>query len=236
MGWKMAWRVPTTGLKLILPTPPTPQIYHIVHIDRLRSILDEGGLLSDAEITRRADADPNRNWGTTIGMSDIKRRRRKGCRLSSHPGLFVGRCVPFYFCPRSVMLYVIHKANHPELAYRGGQVPIVHLEADLRRVVAWAEKDQRRWAFTLSNAGSGYFRDFADLAQLDKIDWGAIAADSWQDCKEEKQAEFLVERSFPWNLVTRIGVISKDISRQVSTVMADMDHRPSVEIKRAWYY
>ena len=31
------------------------------------------------------------------------------------------------------MLYVIHCANHPELAYRGGQQPIIHLEADLHQ-------------------------------------------------------------------------------------------------------
>ena len=37
------------------------------------------------------------------------------------------------------MLYLIHRANHSELDYRGGQDPIVHLEADLREAVDWAE-------------------------------------------------------------------------------------------------
>ena len=37
-----------------------------------------------------------------------------------------------------------------ELAYRGGQGPIVHLEADLRDSVAWADQNRSRWAFTLS--------------------------------------------------------------------------------------
>lgn len=55
--------------------------------------------------------------------------------LNSHPGLYVGQCVPFYFCPRSVMLYVIYCANHDELSYRGGQGPILHLEADLYETV-----------------------------------------------------------------------------------------------------
>jgi hypothetical protein len=43
------------------------------------------------------------------------------------------------------MLFVIHRANHPELAYRGGQEPIVHLEADLYEVIRWADADGRRW-------------------------------------------------------------------------------------------
>ena len=46
--------------------------------------------------------------------------------------------MPFYFCPRSVMLYLIHKANHPELDYHGGQGAILHLESDLNTVIAWA--------------------------------------------------------------------------------------------------
>ena len=57
--------------------------------------------------------------GTTIGMSTIKQVRLSRS-LTSHPGLHVGQCVPFYFCPRSVMLYMIFMANHPDLGYRGG--------------------------------------------------------------------------------------------------------------------
>ena len=68
-------------------------------------------------------------------MYGIKQRRRS-LTLNSYPRLRVGECVPFYFCPRSIMLYAIFRANLPELSYRGGQVPIVHLEADLRQTVA----------------------------------------------------------------------------------------------------
>ena len=63
-------------------------------------------------------------------MSEVKQRRLTK-RLGSRPGLCVGYCVPFYFCPRSVMHYLIYKANHRKFDDRGGQGPIVHLEADL---------------------------------------------------------------------------------------------------------
>jgi len=76
--------------------------------------------------------------GTTIGMTAIK-TRRLSLPLESHPDLHVGDCVPFYFCPRSVMLYLIHQANHPDLSYRGGQGSIIHLEADLHETVARAD-------------------------------------------------------------------------------------------------
>ena len=209
--------------------PAEPKIYHIAHVDRLASIVSEARLWSDAEIQRRG------HTGTMIGMSDIKQRRLTNS-LSSHAGLFVGDCVPFYFCPRSVMLYVIYMADHPSLAYRGGQGPIVHLEADLHETIAWADENQLRWAFALSNAGSSYFQDYCDVAQLDKIDWNAVRATQWRDRREEKQAEFLIERSFPWTLVRRIGVHSDRVGQQVQEAMRGAGHQPPVERRRNWYY
>jgi len=114
----------------------TPRIYHIVHGDRLASIIADGVLWCDAEMQR------NLRPGTSIGMSTIKERRLRK-RLNSCPGLRVGDCVPFYFCPRSVMLYVIYKKNHQELPCRGGQEPIVHLEAEVQEVVDWAERNEQ---------------------------------------------------------------------------------------------
>jgi len=52
--------------------------------------------------------------------------------VKCHPGTKVGQYVPFYFCPRSIMLYILHRGNHPDLDYREGQGPILHLQADSR--------------------------------------------------------------------------------------------------------
>ena len=210
--------------------PTKPKIYHIVHVDRLPSIISGGRLWPDAMMVHRDAA------GISIGISSIKERRRT-LPLTNHPELQVGGCVPFYFCPRSVMLYVIHMGNHPELAYRGGQEPIVHLEADLRRTVAWANSNSLRWAFTSSNAGSRYFEDYSDLAQLDKIDWDAAQANNWAgERKEPKQAEFLIESSFPWELVSRVGIESQRIYGRVRGALSKSCHRPTVAIRPDWYY
>ena len=212
-----------------MPVPVNPRIYHICHVDRLPSVVAESGLLCDAEAARR------RMRGTTIGMSGVKQRRLLS-PLGSHADLRVGDCVPFYFCPRSIMLYVIHMANHEALAYRGGQDPIIHLEADLRRTVAWAEKHDQRWAFTLSNAGAKYFEDRSDLARLHEIDWVAVKAQDRREHKDGKQAEFLIERRFPWTLVERIGVLSQQVCRRVSAALGVAAHKPRVEIVGRWYY
>ena len=210
--------------------PMKPKIYHIVHVDRLPSIVSDGRLWCDAKMVHRNAA------GTSIGISSIK-QRRLSLPLTSHPDLHVGDCVPFYFCPRSVMLYVVHMGNNPELEYGDGQEPIVHLEADLRRTVAWAKCNNHRWAFTSSNAGSYYFEDYADLAQLDKIDWDAVQASTWAgERKGPKQAEFLIEDSFPWALVSRVGIKSRQTYDKVHAALSRSRHRPRVEIRPDWYY
>lgn len=210
--------------------PPQPKIYHIAHVDRLPSIVATGGLLSDAMVQAQALG------GTMIGMNHIKQRRLTELQLTSHPGLFVGACVPFYFCPRSVMLYLIHRRN-AELTYQGGQTPIIHLQADLGAVVAWANAQPARWAFTLSNAGSYFFEDRNDLARLGEINWTAVQATNWSGVlKEGKQAEFLLEQRFPWHLVERIGVQSAAIYGQVVNALPAHGHRPPVEVRQDWYY
>lgn len=223
-----------------MPPPNDPKIYHIVHVDRLPSIIAEGGLLCDAEIVLCQEA--GQAMGTTIGMDSIKQRRLSELTLTSHPGLYVGQCVPLYFCPRSIMLYLIYCANHPELTYRGGQGPVVHLEIDLNAAVEWADLNGVRWAFTLSNAGAYYFEDRAELAQLGEINWDAVQTNRWSgsgispSIKESKQAEFLMERSLPWELVSRIGVRSRQVYGQVVDALQSADHKPHVEIKPDWYY
>lgn len=209
--------------------PAQPKLYHIVHVDRLSSIIGDGGLWCDAEVVRRGCA------GSTIGMAGIKQRRLHELSLTSHLGLYVGDCVPFYFCPRSIMLYMIHRHN-AELDYDGGQAPIVHLQADLMATVAWADAQSRRWAFTLSNAGSYYFEDRCDLAQLDALDWQAVQARNWRQCKEGKQAEFLLEHAFPWHLIERIGTQSDAVCRQVVNAIQPNAHRPAIQVRRDWYY
>ncbi len=212
--------------------PPNPLLYHITHVDNLVSIVEDGGLWSEAEIARRRPAH------RTVGIGNLKQRRLERCEVGCHPGTRVGDYVPFYFCPRSVMLYVLHRGNHPELSYGGGQRKIVHLEADLRAVVAWADGAAVRWAFSDRNAGTSYARFFNDLGDLDQVSWEAVATNDWRDpvLKDGKQAEFLVYRFFPWKLVRKIGVIDRGMARTVASLLARADHRPEVAVEPSWYY
>ncbi|QIL01618.1 DUF4433 domain-containing protein [Sphingomonas sinipercae] len=213
------------------PCPANAKIYHIVHIDRLPSILAAGGLLSDARM-RAAGA-----CGTTIGMGDLKATRLRR-QVDVRPRTFVGDYVPFYFCSRSIMLYVIHMANHPALAYRGGQQPIIHLEADLARVLDWVEEQEVPWAFSLGNATAVFTEFRAHRGSLDELRWDLIPRTMFTDpeVKEAKQSELLVHDFFPWELFDRVGTHSDPIAMQVAQALQGQPHRPLVQRMSGWYY
>jgi hypothetical protein len=211
--------------------PRSPKIYHITHVENLPQIVDSV-LWSDAERIRR-----QLNC-KIVGMSEIKRRRLEELEVDCHPGTKVGEYVPFYFCPRSIMLFLLFKGNHVDLNYAGGQRPIVHLQADLHRVVEWADSAGRRWAFSTGNAGTRYTQFFSDLGELERLDWNAFAATNWKDLmvRERKQAEALIQESFPWELIERIGVIDRRMAESVAEVLKNAAHKPEVVAEPNWYY
>ena len=210
--------------------PDAPKIYHIIHADNLPSLIEHGCLWSDAEMLRRGIL------CTTIGMSEIKSRRLNELVVECYPTTKVGDYVPFYFCPRSVMLYVLHQGNARGLNYHGGQTPIIHLESDLYRTIQWAQNASRRWAFTRSNAGAFYTRFYTSVAELNLVNWQAVEATQWKGLTDGKQAEFLLHENFPWSLVERIGVIDRTIEAKVKSHIQKSSHIPPVEILRDWYY
>lgn len=136
------------------------------------------------------------------------------------------------------MLFLLHKGNHSDLSYTQGQRPIVHLRADLRRVVEWANSEHRKWASSNGNAGTRYTRFFDNLEELEKLDWNAIEATNWKDLmiRERKQAEFLVYGCFPWELVERIGVADNRIATTVQTILSEAVDKPEVVVTPNWYY
>jgi hypothetical protein len=213
------------------PPPARPKIFHITHVDNLDAIVAAGGLFSDAAMI--AAGGPQ----AAIGMTRIK-QRRLGLPVSCHAGDHVGDYVPFYFCPRSIMLFVIHCANSPDLTYRGGQGPIVHLQSDLHDVVSWAAQHGKRWAVSNVNAGARYAQFFSKLDDLDQIDWNAVRNTQFQDpvVREAKQAEFLLNESFPWRLIEAVGVHSDAILARANASIAASSHHPPVNVRPGWYY
>jgi hypothetical protein len=216
----------------MMTVPTRPKIYHITHINNLEFITSAGLIWSDARrIKNGVDCQ-------VIGMSEIKQRRLEELPVTCHHGTRVGEYVPFYFCPRSIMLYILHRGNHADISYRQGQKPIVHLQADLFDTIAWAQANSVRWAFSTVNAGARYAEFFCDMADLNQINWDAVAQDDFRspETKEGKQAEFLIFESFPWNLVEKIGVMDAEIASKASMAICEALHHPIVNVERTWYF
>ncbi len=167
--------------------PKQIPIYHITHIDNLPDILEDGGLNSDAVMAQR---DPK-----LIGFTEIKRRRLNEIHVPCCAFHYVGDFVPFYFCPRSPMLFTINKGNtgHPP----GCQNRILHLVSRVEEGIATG----RPWAISSGNAGAYHTTFDAEIDALDALDWTAIRATQWAGRQHQKMAEFLVQDFFPWSSI-----------------------------------
>lgn len=202
--------------------PEQALIYHITDVENLPSILTEGGLRSDAVM---AEKNP-----TIIGYGHIKARRLTQIRVNCCGGRFVGEFVPFYFCPRSPMLYTTNKGATGRPS--GCQRTILHL---VSRVSVGIAMD-RAWAVSDGNAGAIHTWFGATLDAIKTLDWEAIRATDWRGKTHQKSAEFLVADFFPWTGIHAIGCHNSEVARQVQDLVGSQPHRPAVTVEPAWYY
>ena len=199
-----------------------PDLFHISHINNLASIIQSGGLISDAIRINQKIGNQN------IGYSHIKQRRLQHLVRVSQRGV-IGNYVPFNFCPRSVMLFVVYR-GHAD--YNGGQQSILHLVTDVERVRA----HNPDCFFTDIHADLGYAEQIVDFSRMKDLNWNAIGEHYWSNVKEAKQAEFLAFNSVPWAAIKEIAVINQQVAAQVSAMILNHPHQPAVSIKPQWYY
>ena len=202
-------------------------VYHITHVDNLPSIIHRGGLVCDRNAQEACIVH--------IGHRHIKERRMNRA-VPLPPFGAVGDYVPFYFAPRSPMLYAIHHGFVE--GYEGGQMGVIHLVASVEAVA----QCRLRWVFTDGHADMVPLTSFYnDLADLNNIDWSVMNSRYWFDTNEDpdrkrrRQAEFLVHEFFPWDQVSLIGVHDDAVATQVHAVIDGFADQPSVEEKSSWY-
>jgi hypothetical protein len=202
--------------------PARTLIYHITDIEFLPSILKDGGLHSDAVMAQREQK--------LIGYSEIKKRRLNEIHVPCCGYHYVGDFVPFYFCPRSPMLFSINKGNTGQPP--GCQKSILHLVSTIADGLA----TEKPWAISSGNAGAYHTTFAAEIEALDALDWEAIRATQWQGKQHQKMAEFLVRDFFPWTSIKHIGCFNSAVATKVAELLNQQKHRPPVEVKSSWYY
>ncbi|MGL5604843.1 MAG: type II toxin-antitoxin system toxin DNA ADP-ribosyl transferase DarT [Plesiomonas sp.] len=199
------------------------KISHITHFDNLDSILSQGCLWSDAKRIELGLINQN------IGYSHIKQRRLIR-PVSVAAGGTIGQYVPFNFCPRSVMLYVIHRGHDD---YRDGQDSILHLISDVDTV----RLSNQYCFFTDIHADLDYAEQIDDFSRINELDIKRIINERyWHDFKEEKQAEFLAFESVQWHTIHCIGVKNQEMSDRVRLALEGQAHQPEIVVKPSWYY
>jgi len=139
---------------------PTP-LYHFTHISHLETVL-AAGLRCDAAM-QGTDELVNE-----VGNLDVKQRRR-GRQVPVSPFGVTADYVPFYFAPRSPMMYAIHTGNVAQ--YSGGLDPLVYLVTTPEQAAAAG----RAYVITDGNCASALTEFSADLADLDElVDWSIM--------------------------------------------------------------
>jgi len=224
-----------------VPAPTPTRLFHITAIANLPAILAAGALLS-------------KNGGAAAGINyqNIAHAGAQGARamraVPNPPGGMVHDFVPFYFAPRSPMLYAINGGRVTGCPWR--QADIVHFETTVERVTARG----RPFVFYDRNATLAFSTAYTDLAHLDTaVAWDLITEAPqldgycayWQsratvaryaDRMERRQAEFLVRNAAPLTCMTRLGVIDAARQAQVQAMVARAGVPLAVDIMPSWYF
>ena len=207
---------------------PTP-IYRLLHIDNLTVILGCGGIHAPNHPPEGAcDYRAIHN----VDIQKIRRQRPIACG----PGGTVHDYVAFYFGPRSPMLLQLHTGRVE--GYDEGQEPLIYAVSTVETIV----QAQLEFVFSDGHGIAAFTQWFDDLNDLDKVDWDMAYADYWADTVDDmdrqrrKQAEFLVHRFCPWEVVHRIGVLNEAVKERVERILNRKNISMPVEVRRQWYY
>ena len=217
------------------PPNPTP-IYRLVHVDNLAWILQRGCL--DAPNHTAPGAPPYHS------IAHANSQGRRALRpITKGPGGVLHDYIPFYFNPRSPMLYANHMRNVAANPHGQGVIVI------LKSTVQLTAQNGCSFVFTDGHGVMAPLTTFYDdLAALPKVPWDVIARTYWHkgpggvrdpDGSRKRQAEFMVHQSFPWDLVEDIGVLDQTLAARAQAHLAAAPatvHQPPVTIRRSWYF
>jgi hypothetical protein len=224
-----------------MPAPRPTRLFHITAIANLPAILARGALLSK-----------NGGAATGINYQNIAHAGAQGARAArsvpNPPGGLVHDFVPFYFAPRSPMLFAINGGRVTGCPWR--QADIVHFETTVENVTALRQP----FVFYDRNATLAFSTPYTDLAHLDtavawdliteapQLDgfcrfWQSLPADPrYADRMERRQAEFLVRDQAPLGCMTRLGVIDTERQVLVQGLLAQAGVPLRVDVMQSWYF
>lgn len=206
-------------------TPENGYLFRITHESNLPFLLRHGLVCPNH---------PNQDPDFRMIANQEVDEKRESHQVPIEPGGVLHDYVPFYFAPRSPMLYWIHERGHcpqEEIVYLGSRVDKV-VEAGLP------------FLFTNGHAimsFSTWHNQAQDLCEV--IDWPVMRGKYWNnsdadaDRKRRRMAEFLVHHHVPLSLIGAIGVKTEQKKMQVEGLLRSCSlHGPVVIVRPDWYF
>jgi ssDNA thymidine ADP-ribosyltransferase, DarT len=205
-------------------------IMHFTHVRNLSGILATGCLQADSFVDRSS--------ALRVEAADLDiKAKRKAIRIRLAPYGCVTDYVPFYFAPRSPMLYKLAKGGVP--TYTDGQDPLIYLVS----TVDTATRAGLQCLFSDGNCTAAVTQVCADLTQLDSmVDWEVMHAQRWNNTAEDgdrmrrRMAEFLVHERLPIGCVAGIAVRTDAMKEQVDGILATQGASLPVRVRAGWYF
>jgi hypothetical protein len=203
-----------------------PAIYHFTDIENLQAILSAGELRSHAAAACVVD----------IADETIKSRRAR-TEVPCGPRGMICDYVPFYFAPRSPMLFSIKSGNVDGVSSE--QTRLVYVVSSTEVVLGAG----LRHVFTDGNAAAAFTSFHTDLARLAAIvDWPLLRARYWSNTPEDSDrrrrrgAELLIHEALPLGLVSEFGVYDLGVRTRVAQAVDDAGSDIPVRVRRDWYF
>lgn len=140
-----------------------------------------------------------------ISYYDLQERRKRK-QIRHGPGGDLHDYVPFYFAPRSPMMYRISRGALE--GYEGGAEPLVYLVSSVQKIC----EAGTGFVFTEGHPIKAITEFFDDLDDLGEVHWDVMRSKFWNDTdaapdrKRRRQAEFLVHGEFRWSEVEFLAV------------------------------
>lgn len=201
-------------------------LYHFTHASNIPRILEQRALIPSGRARVRRD----------IGDKSIKHARRSRV-VDCGPGGVLADYVPFYFAPRSPMLYRLYVEEKEGKG--AGQRPLVYLVSTIEKVQSLG----CRFVFSDANARARAAKYCDDLSRLDEfVDWELMKSAYWNNTPDypnrvsRRQAEFLVHERVPLDCVVKVGVMEKIVGRVITRVLKDARVKLDVQLVPEWYF
>ena len=221
--------------------PVPTRIFHITPITNLAKICAAGEICSKNLLATRGEGHDS------IAHTTIQTRRATKV-VACPPGGVVHDYVPFYYAPRSPMLFVVNNGKVQGCNWR--QEDIVHIESSAESI---AIAGAPFVIYPVSAALDYSVECFNAIDDLERIDWPLFFEAPQLDgfCKyynskpgtpryerrsDTRMAEFLVHEKFSLSLATRVGVINESTRNEVAGILSAHGVELSVESRPNWYF